>query len=151
MAATATKEAPAAPVAPEAAKPKITFVAAPLTALPTRKPPVRAEVDLDTAKAIFDLISATVEINGEQVQQTASDGVLYPDTKSARAEANKAARLVAHVLPEGKITKSRVYETDKGSGKFAWAIWLADAPVEEATTETPAVTATETPATPAAA
>lgn len=111
---------------------KPTFVASgPLTALPTRKPPEK-EIDLETANAILALISQNVEVNGEQVPQTASDGVSYADAKSARAEANKASRLVKHVLPDGKATKTRVYETAKGSGKYAWAVWLTDAKAEDA-------------------
>lgn len=126
---------------PAATKPA--FVGLPLTAIPKRKAP-EPEVDLVTANAILAIVSETVEVNGEQVAQTASDGTTYPDNKSARAEANKAARLLRHVLPDGKGVKTRVYETpEKGSGAFAWAVWMVDGEASSPDTENEPETAAE--------
>lgn len=97
------------------------FVTMPLTELPKRKAPVQ-EIDLDSANALLDAISEQIEVAGKLVTATASDGEVYPDSKSARAEANKAKRLLSHVLPEGQDAKTRVYKT--GEDGFAWAIWM---------------------------
>jgi hypothetical protein len=103
------------------------FVPKSLSELPKRiKPPTR-EYDKEAAAAILAIVSTEGE--------TATDGETYPDRASARKEASKAARLLAHVLPEGKAIKSRVYGINETGDDSAWSVWMIDA---EAPAEAPA-------------
>lgn len=119
MAKTETAEAPAAP----------RFVAKPMTALPKREAP-KNEPDLALANTLLEIVAGTIDDGaGNQVAATASDGVVYGDAKLARAEANKAKRLLSHVLPDGKVIKTRVYASGDG---HEWAVWMEDAKPAEA-------------------
>lgn len=116
----------------------MTYTSIALSSLPKRKAPEKTWSKED-ADSILAILTATVE--GDQ--PTASDGVAYADVKAARSEANKAKRLVNHVLPEGKIVASLVFGLDAkgnpvaantaGIKAFGWALVLKDAPVEETT------------------
>jgi hypothetical protein len=109
---------------PAAAGPKVTFVAKPVTALPKRIAPTN-EPDIESATALLALLSEPVDDGaGTMVAATATDGIVHATTPLARAEANKAKRLVAHVLPTGKVVKTRVYASGDG---YEWAVWIADA------------------------
>lgn len=117
-----------------------------LSALPKRVAPEKTW-DKAAAEELLAIIS------GEMIEgsaPTATDGVAYADQKAARSEANKAKRLVTHVLPEGKIVTSAIFGLDPASGQpvaanapgvvtFGWAVVLKDAPeAEEVATEAPA-------------
>lgn len=118
----------------------------PLASLPKRQPPAREGWDKDAAAALLAVISA--DPTGDPPSPpTATDGTAYADQKLARAEANKAKRLVGHVLPEGKAVKTAIFGLDKkgqpvaaaeSAGTFGWALWLIDAPAETPAAETPA-------------
>lgn len=98
------------------------FVARPLSELPKRAGPAAEPVDLEAANALLAIVTAPATADGDA--QTASDGIEYPDTKSARAAVNKAKRLLGHVtLPTGMTVKTRVYAAN--SGQSVWALWLA--------------------------
>jgi crotonobetainyl-CoA:carnitine CoA-transferase CaiB-like acyl-CoA transferase len=107
----------------ETTKAKPMFVAKPMSALPKREAP-KNEPDLESAKAVLALLSELVDDgNGNMVAATISDGAVHATVILARANANKAKRLLAHVLPDGKIVKTRVYPSGDG---HEWAVWIAD-------------------------
>ena len=99
-----------------------------LSALPKREPPVRA-FDEEGAKALLAIVT--------EPGSTATDGVAYKDTKSARLACNKAKRLLARVAPEGKVAGTRIFGVDgdvltgvKTASNFGWCVFLEDAPAE---------------------
>lgn len=122
----------------------------PLNAIPKRKAPERKWSPED-ANALLAVVSAPhipVE-GGEPTPPTATDGIAHADEKTARAEASKAKRLLAHVLPVGKIVKTVTFGLDKkgqpvrgsdSAGKYGWAVFLTDAPPAKAAAEAPATT-----------
>lgn len=119
-----------------------TYQSLPITALPKRQPPTRGAWSAEAANALYAVISAPIPDGGSQ--PTATDGVAYTDLKAARAAANKAKRLVAHVLPDGYTVKTALFGLDKkgqpvsaheGIGTFGFALWLIDATI---VSETPA-------------
>ena len=114
----------------ETAAPKVTFVARPVTALPKREAP-KNEPDLASANALLVLLSATVDDGtGTQVASTASNGTVHGTAQAARGAANKAKRLLAHVLPDGQVIKTRVYASGDG---HEWAVWIEAAKAEAET------------------
>lgn len=123
------------------------FQAMPLSAIPKRKAPERT-FDQETADALLAIVSAPIPEGGSA--PTATDGTAYADTKSARAEANKAKRLLSHVAPDGQIVKTAIFgldaegntvlASDKAAKGFGFAVYLAPAPAEKA-----AAPAAETP------
>lgn len=111
-----------------------------LSALPKRLPPTRDAWDKDAAAALLAVISAA-PAGDPPSPPTATDGIAHADQKLARAAANKAKRLVGHVLPDGKATKTAIFGLDKkgqpvpaneGVGTFGFAVWLIDAPAPAA-------------------
>jgi len=117
----------------------------PLSALPKRLPPTRDAWDKEAAAALFAVINADAA-GDPPSPPTATDGVAHADQKLARAEANRAKRLVGHVLPDGKAVKTAIFGLDKKGqpvpaaesvGTFGWALWLIDAK-PETPAETPA-------------
>lgn len=96
-----------------------TFVAKPVSELPKRETPKRT-FNADAANALLAVVS--------QEGQTATDGATYPDRADASKKAASAKRLLSHVLPDGKRSRTRIYSTsgDAEKGPFAWAIFLAD-------------------------
>lgn len=124
--------------APTPAKPS--YQALPLSALPKRVPPTRGGYDEEAARGLLAVISADFDTEKGETQPTATDATAYADQKIARAEANKAKRLVSHVLPEGKAVKTAIFglaadgktpvTAAESAGKYGWALWLIDAPAE---------------------
>jgi len=122
-----------------------TYQSLPLAALPKRLPPTRDAWDKDAADALYAVISASFDAAKGETQPTATDGVAHADQKIARAAANKAKRLVGHVLPDGKTVKTAIFGLDKkgqpvpaneGVGTFGFALWLIDAPAPKPETPT---------------
>lgn len=95
------------------------FVAGKLAELPKRETPKRS-FNKDAAEALLSVVTTD--------GATATDGQAYDDRGDAAKKAASAKRLLAHVLPDGKRSRTRVYSTgdDQNAGPFAWAIWLAD-------------------------
>lgn len=115
------------PETPAETPAKVAFTVKPVTALPKREAP-KNEPDMESARALLALLSETVDDGeGLQVTATASDGVVSTEQKDARLSANKAKRLLSHVLPDGKAIVTRVYKSGDG---FEWAIWITDAKAE---------------------
>ena len=115
-------------------KHEMPFTAKPITALPKRIPPSAKTVDMEAAKALYDLLATSENLPATMpdpadkkatVTLTAEDGIVYPDVKSARNEANKAKRLVEHVAPDTLVVKTRVYKLDDEGTSWAYAVWLA--------------------------
>jgi hypothetical protein len=113
-----------------------TYTALARSAIPKRTAPGRT-VDLEAAN---DLLAVLMGAPIDDAAPTATDGATYADAKLARAEANKAKRLVAHVLPDGTVAKSAIFGLDAdgepvlaadGAGSFGWAVWLTEAPAEK--------------------
>ena len=103
-----------------------TFTAgAPLAELPKRETPKRS-FNKEAAAALL----AVVSVEGA----TATDGETHKTRAEAQKRAASAKRLLGHVLPDGKRSRTRVYSTGESeeSGPFAWAIWLADAKASKA-------------------
>jgi len=99
------------------------FAPVALETLPKRLVRGRA-FDADTANAVLALVS--------QPGQGASDGTDYPDAAEARKAAGKARRLLVRVAPNAELVRSRVYETEKESGIWRWAVSLGTEPVGKA-------------------
>lgn len=95
--------------------PKI--VSGKLADLPKRETPTRT-FNKDAAEAYLNVVS----VEG----QTATDGILHTERTDAEKKAASAKRLVGHVLPDGKRSRTRVYSPDGETG-FRWALWLEDA------------------------
>lgn len=125
----------------------MTFQALPRTAIPKREAPVKT-VNLEEANAILAILQGDA-IDG--AAPTATDGESYADEKSARAAANKAKRLVGHVLPDGQIVKTQTFglvaDADgvftpvlakNQTAGFGFTLWLEAAPVEAPAVETAA-------------
>lgn len=113
-----------------------------LSALPKRKAPERTW-DREAAEAILAVVSGDMipVDGGDPSPPTATDGESYSDEKLARAEANKAKRLLAHVLPDGKVAKTATFGIDKdgnavlasaATNGYGWAVWMVDAPEPKA-------------------
>lgn len=94
------------------------FIAKPLAELPKRETPKR-EFNKEAANALLSVVS----VEGS----TATDGQTYADRKDAAKKAASAKRLLAHVLPDGKRSRTRVYSTTPDeAGPFAWSVWMTD-------------------------
>lgn len=142
-----TYNGPSKTVSPPRHPPKkgntVTYQTLPLNVIPKRKAPAH-EWDKEAAAALLGVVTADpikVEGSDETVPPTATDGTAYADPKLARAEANKAKRLLGHVMPTGKIAKTVLFGLDKKGqpvlvadsiGSFGWAVYLADAPTPKA-------------------
>lgn len=89
------------------------YVGKQLSELPPRTGPGR-KVDEAGAQILYDLTKTA--------GQTATDGEVYPDTKTARSAANAAKRLLRHRVPEAIAIETRIYPVDGGYG---WSVWQA--------------------------
>lgn len=115
----------------------MTFEALSFKAIPKRAAPAR-EWDKDAAAALLAVVTGD-QIDGNA--PTATDGLAYADQKIARAAANKAKRLLGHVLPEGQSAKTAIFGLDKkgqpvlasqSNGTFGCAVWLIPTPPPKA-------------------
>jgi hypothetical protein len=106
------------------------FTTIALADLPKREAPIKT-FDAETANAILAIVSVT--------GQTATDGAAYADVKAARAAANAAKRLLAHVMTdEAKKIETRIFGVAdgkavaiKGAAQLGYCLYLSDKPVAE--------------------
>lgn len=109
----------------------MTFSVVPMTTLPKRQPPKASEVDLEAAKALYDMLTtdnkpATMADPADakkQIGVVADNGERYEAQKDARNAANIAKRLLNHVRGD-LFVRTRVFKPE-GADKWAFVIWLS--------------------------
>jgi len=128
--------------------PAVTYATMALASIPRRVPPVRvASWDADQAAALLAAVSGDpILVDGKPSAPTATDSLAYADLKAARSAANAAKRLLGHVLPDGKVSKSAIFGLDKkgnavqqtdSTGSFGFVVWIANAPAPKVEPEAP--------------
>jgi hypothetical protein len=94
----------------------------PFQPIATDSLPKRMSRGREFDQASADALLAIVTVAG----QSASDGETFKSDKEARTAAGKARRLLIKVAPDPDLVKSRVYETEKGSGNWHWAVSIGN-------------------------